>query len=94
MTLTTDGGIPYTYLIVKLSNGRYENWGAYTMEGISVAINEAVAFPYVKGVVFSNNPYEANNRNRMDMLRFWRRFAFFSRRGLSLTTKGEVLHRS
>ena len=94
MTLTTDGGIPYTYLIVKLSNGRYENWGAYTMEGIAVAINEAVAFPYVEGVVFSNNPYEADNHNRRDMLRFWRRFTFISRRDLTLTGKEEIHHRS
>lgn len=94
MTLTTDGGIPYTYLIVKLSTGRYENWGAYTMEDIAIAINDAVSLHYVEGFVFSDNPSEADKRNRKGMLLFWRNLTSFSRRSLSLTTKEEVPHRS
>jgi len=94
MTLTTDGGIPYTYLIVKLSTGRYENWGAYTMEDIAIAINDAVSLPYVEGIVFSDNPSEADNRNRKVMLCFWRSLASFSRRSLSLTAKEELPHQS
>ena len=94
MTLTTDGGIPYTYLIVKLSTGRYENWGAYTMEDIAIAINDAVSLPYVEGFVFSDNSSEADKRNRKGMLLFWRSLTSFSRRSLSLRPKDEVPHRS
>ena len=61
--------INYTYLIVKLTNGKFENWGAFTIKDISVAINDAINLPYVDGFVFSNNQYEADKRNRRYMFR-------------------------
>ena len=71
MGLKTNMGVDYTYLTVKLVNGRFENWGAYTIEDISVAIKDAMSLPYVDGIVFSNNQYEAEKRNRKYMFRLF-----------------------
>jgi hypothetical protein len=84
MALKSESGIDYTYLTVKLVNGRFENWGAYTVEDISLAIKEAMSLPYVNGIVFSNNKDEADKRNRRSMLllfigQFSSRFARFGK---------------
>jgi len=60
--------VPYKYVIVRIGNKWY-NLGAFTVEGIEKAIEEAKQMKDVIQVIASTNKNEADRRNREKMVR-------------------------
>jgi len=57
-----------TYIIVKLKDGKWEKWGAYTRKGIEKEINRIKSLPYVERVLVSDDQNYADKLNRQIMI--------------------------
>ena len=67
-TIKTEQKTPHVYLIVKMKDDKWYNWGAFTTENIKKVVEEASVEPDVEQVFVSRNPKEADIRNRELML--------------------------
>ena len=81
---------PHVYLIVKIKNGKWENWGAYTRDKIKRVIYDAKRMPNVEQVSVSNNPKLADQLNRQIMIKQVKKVAKKIGKGTKTVGKGVI----
>jgi len=65
---TVDTRASMLYLVVKIKDGKWENWGAYTKDSIKKVIEDAKALPNVERVLITQDKKYADKLNRQIMI--------------------------
>jgi len=85
-----DARASMTYLIVKIKNGKWENWGAYTTDKIKTVVRDANAMPNVEKVTISKDAKLADKLNRAIMIEQAKKVAKTVGKGAKTLGKGAI----